>query len=80
MKRKLDVRKHVLIPPHRKLSEKEKQAVLEQYNANLEQMPKISKKDPVILAINAKPGDLIEIRRKSQTSGESLFYRVVVNV
>ena len=80
MKRKLDVRKHALVPQHRKLGEKEKQAVLEQYHATLEHMPKISKKDPVILAINARPGDLIEIRRKSPTSGESLFYRVVVNV
>lgn len=80
MRKKLDVRKHVLVPQHRKLSEKEKQAVLERYHATLENMPKISKKDPVVLSIGAKPGDLVEIRRKSLTAGEALFYRVVVNV
>jgi DNA-directed RNA polymerase subunit H len=40
-------------------------------------MPVILAKDPAISHLNAKPGDLIRIRRKSPTGGESIFYRVV---
>ena len=68
------------VPQHRKLSEKEKQTVLERYHSSAEEFPRISKNDVVAQLINAKPGDMLEIKRKSPTAGESLFYRVVVNV
>jgi len=79
MKKKLDVSKHVLVPKHVKISEKEKKELLEKYNITLRELPKILKKDPVIKHINLKQGDIVKIIRKSQTAGESVFYRGVVD-
>jgi len=44
----------------------------------LKQFPKILKSDPVIKSLNAKPGDLIKITRKSNVTGESTYYRIVI--
>jgi len=79
MKKKLDVSKHVLVPKHVKISEKEKKELLEKYNITLRELPKILKKDPAIKHINLKQGDIVKIIRKSQTAGESVFYRGVVD-
>ena len=79
MKNKIDVSKHVLVPKHVKISEKEKKELFEKYNVNLRELPKILKKDPVIKHLNLKQGDVVKIVRKSHTAGESVFYRGVVN-
>ncbi len=79
MKKKLNVSKHVLVPKHIKLTEKEKKELLEKYNITLRELPKILKKDPAIKHLNLKQGDIIKIIRKSQTAGESIFYRGVVS-
>lgn len=79
-KRKQIIAKHVLIPVHIKISEKEKAALLEKYQVGLKELPKILKDDPAIENLNAKPGDVIKIVRKSATSGEAIFYRGVTNV
>jgi len=42
-------------------------------------MPTIHDTDASIKNLNAKPGDVIMIKRKSQTTKESLFYRAVIN-
>jgi DNA-directed RNA polymerase subunit H len=79
-KSKFKVDKHSLTPKHAKASDREKKQVLERYRATLRDLPKIYKTDPAIINLDAKPGDLIKITRPSQTAGESLFYRVVVDV
>ena len=38
-------KKHILIPRHIKLSEKEKKELLEKYNITLAELPRIMKKD-----------------------------------
>ncbi|MEM0230721.1 MAG: DNA-directed RNA polymerase subunit H [Candidatus Woesearchaeota archaeon] len=68
---------HVLVPEHEKLSEGEKKALLEKYGITENEMPVILARDPAIAHLNAKPGDIIKITRKSQIAGESIFYRVV---
>ncbi len=73
-----EVRKHALVPKHEKLSEKEKEEVLKQYNSRFEDFPRILKKDPALLGMNVKFGDLVRITRKSSTAGQTIFYRVVV--
>jgi len=70
--------KHVLVPSHRILSEKEKEELLKEKNIKLHQLPKILLNDPAIKELKPKVGDVVEIIRKSPTSGEAKYYRVVV--
>lgn len=76
--KKIELRKHVLVPKHEKLSEKEKEEVLGQYSSSIDDFPRILKRDAALQGINVKQGDLIRITRKSVTAGETVFYRVVV--
>ena len=69
---------HILVPKHILLSQEDTQNLLKRYNVTLNQLPKISAKDPAVKIIGAKPGDVIKIVRKSETAGMSNFYRLVV--
>lgn len=80
MKKKFRIDKHILIPKQVKLSEKEKEKLLEKYNISLKEVPRILKTDPAIEILNVKPGDIIKIIRQSPTAGEAIFYRAVTNV
>ena len=80
MKKKFKVDNHILIPKHSKLSEIQKEKLLEKYNISIKELPRILKNDPAIISLDAKPGDVIKITRKSQTASEAIFYRVVVDV
>lgn len=71
--------KHILVPEQKKLSEKEKQLLLEKYHIITRALPQILKTDPSIQDLNVKEGDIILIKRKSPTAGESIYYRVVVS-
>lgn len=79
MKKKVSYDEHVLVPKHEKISEKQKQELLSQYNSKLEDLPKINFNDAALLSMDVKVGDVIVIRRFSRTEGISLFYRRVVN-
>ena len=72
----IDVLKHKLVPKHRILSEKEKEELLKKYNVSLDRLPKILITDPVVKALNAKVGDVIEIERDFE-GFKSIYYRVV---
>lgn len=74
------VDKHVLTPKHQKLSDKDKKQVLEQYHADVKDLPKIFKTDPAVANLDIKPGDVVKITRPSPTAKEAIFYRVVVDV
>jgi DNA-directed RNA polymerase subunit H len=54
---------HELVPQHTILSN---------------QLPSIRASDPAVLAIEAKPGDVLKIVRRSSTAGEIVVYRHVV--
>ncbi len=77
--KKVDVTKHVLIPKHVKLGEKEKAELFERYKITVEALPKILKSDAAISELSVKEEDVIKIIRASPTAGESVFYRVVAN-
>ena len=79
-KQKFKVDKHILTPKHGKLGEREKAQLLEKYHVTSKELPKILKTDSAIKEMDAKIGDVIKITRKSQTAGESYFYRVVADV
>lgn len=76
--KKAELKRHALAPKHTKLSDKEKEEVLKQYSATIEDFPRILKKDAAVQKLNVKQGDLIKIVRKSPTAGETVFYRAVV--
>jgi len=69
---------HILVPKHETLTPEEAKEVQKKYNAKPEQFPYILSTDPVIKEIGAKPGDLIKIIRKSETAGETIYFRYVV--
>jgi DNA-directed RNA polymerase subunit H len=73
----LDIFTHDLVPKHKVLSDEEKKTMLESYGINIGQLPRISIRDSAILSINAEPGDIIEITRKSPIAGEIKYYRVI---
>lgn len=73
-----DVTKHILVPKHTKLSQKEKENLFERYNISEAELPKINKKDSAIAHLKVKSGDVIMIERQSLTAGKTLFYRVVI--
>jgi DNA-directed RNA polymerase subunit H len=52
--------------------------VLSKYNAMPHQLPFISSTDPAAKSIGAKAGDFIKITRRSETAGETVYYRYVV--
>ena len=74
----LNIIKHETVPKHTILNEKEKEEVLKKFEIALRQLPRISVNDPVMKLLNAKTGDVVKIQRKSETAGETTYYRVVV--
>jgi DNA-directed RNA polymerase subunit H len=80
VKKKYDIQQHILVPEHSKLNDKEKKDLLDRYHITLKELPKIMEKDPSIAHLKVKVGDVVKIKRKSPTAGESIFYRGVINV
>ena len=72
-----DILIHELVPSHAILSESEIEKVFKDLDFEIEQLPKIKINDPVVKAINAKQGDILEITRESPTAGTFITYRLV---
>ncbi|MCE4617210.1 MAG: DNA-directed RNA polymerase subunit H [Desulfurococcales archaeon] len=68
---------HELVPKHEVLDIEEAAKLLKELGVEPHQLPHISVNDPVVRILNAKPGDIIRIRRKSEIAGETIFYRIV---
>ena len=77
MVKKIDITQHNLVPKFSKLSEEEKQKILDFYNISLVQLPAIFSKDPMVKAVEAKQNDIIKIERVSNL-GRAPYYRRVV--
>jgi DNA-directed RNA polymerase subunit H len=77
-KQSFNVLNHELVPIHELLSEEETQRLFESYNIVPEQLPKILASDPAAMAICAKANQVVRIRRKSKTAGESIAFRLVI--
>lgn len=78
MLKDIDITKHNLVPEHEILNEKEKEEMLKKYGISVKHLPRILESDSMIKVLNGKVGDVVKIKRKSQTAGESLYYRLVV--
>ena len=70
---------HILIPQHKKVSEKEKKDILEKYHITVNELPSIRKSDPALAGMDVQPGDVVRIERISPTAGDVSFYRGVVD-
>ncbi len=78
-KMNFDVKDHILVPKHEKIAEEKVNALLKKYNITKLQLPKISKKDPILKGLDFKVGDVIKITRDSGTAGRTSFYRVIIS-
>ena len=66
-----------LVPPHRVLSQDEKDDIMKEYNILEEsQFPNISRFDPVAVIVGVRPGQVVEIIRSSPTSLKTKYYRL----
>jgi len=73
-----DLFEHKLVPKHEILTEKEAEQLLAEYRVQPYQLPQIKASDPSVKAIDAKPGDVLRVIRKSPTAGIHIAYRYVV--
>ena len=71
---------HSMVPKHVILTEQQEEDIKQRYNiSNNNQIPTISRFDPVSLAIFMKPDQICEIERPSKTAILTKHYRICVN-
>jgi DNA-directed RNA polymerase subunit H (RpoH/RPB5) len=69
--------KHELVPIHIPIRDKgEIKEILNDTNSRIHQLPVILRTDPMAKLIRLCPGNICKIIRKSEKSGESVYYRV----
>jgi DNA-directed RNA polymerase subunit H len=73
----VDVSTHTLVPDHTLLDDGELEGVLEEYNIEKTDLPKIKRADPA-LPKEADDGDVVKITRDSRTTDQAVIYRLVV--
>jgi DNA-directed RNA polymerase subunit H len=73
-----DLFEHQLVSKHEILTEKEREQLLAEYRVQPYQLPQIKSSDPSVKAIDAKPGDVLRVIRKSPTAGIHIAYRYVI--
>lgn len=78
MTKDFDITKHDIVPRHEVLGDKDKEEILKKFGITLRQLPRILDTDPIIKTLEGKIGDVVMITRKSETAGESVYYRVVI--
>jgi DNA-directed RNA polymerase subunit H len=69
-----NILKHSLVPKHRVMSQEEVEKTLGRYRPS--EFPSLSRFDPVACAICAKPGQIIHIKRPSETAICADYYRL----
>jgi len=74
----VDITKHILVPRHIVLSEKEKEEVLQRYHVTVHQLPKIMTTDPIARHYGLRLGQIVKIIRFSENAGQYVTYRYVV--
>ncbi|MGC8533268.1 MAG: DNA-directed RNA polymerase subunit H [Candidatus Parvarchaeum sp.] len=74
----IDVFNSRLSPQYRIMLKEELDKLLSKYNIVIKDLPKIKSNDPAVKLLNAKEGDVLEIKRNSKTAGQYNYYRLVV--
>merc|ERR1711871_888271 len=74
-----NILEHSYVPKHRVMSPEEQSELFERLNiTSPEELPEISRFDPVAKAIGLRPEQLCHIERKSPTAFKTDFYRYCV--
>ena len=73
-----DIFKHKLVSPAEILNDEERNTVLERFNAEPYQFPKMGSKDPVSIILGANSGDIVRFKHDSVTAGLTETFRYVV--
>lgn len=73
----VDVSTHTLVPDHTLLEDGELEGVLEEYNIEKTDLPKIKRTDPA-LPNEADVGEVVRITRDSRTTDQAVVCRLVV--
>ena len=72
-----NILKHKFVPKHEVVRDNDSiQQILKNCNCSIDQLPIISKEDPVSKIKMCIPGDICKITRHSKTSGDYIYYRV----
>ena len=74
-----DIAAYYLQPKFVKLTTKEKQMMMEEYNVNARSISKIGSHDPMYKYFHMKKGDVYRVIRASPASGQSIGYRIAKN-
>jgi len=69
---------HLLVPKHELMPPDAVGDILKRYNAAPHELPFVLSTDPAAKSIGAKPGDFVKVTRVSETAGETVYYRYVV--
>ena len=69
---------HLLVPKHELIPPEEAASILKKYNAAPHEFPFVLSTDPAAKSIGAKPGDFVKVTRTSETAGETIYFRYVV--
>lgn len=77
-KKVLKITEHIYQPKHEIMPKIEAEKVLKKFNTRPSQLPYIMLSDKGLENLDVRPGDIIKITRRSPTSGESVYYRYVV--
>jgi len=71
-----NILEHTLVPEHTILTKEESDVLFKKFNiTESQELPEISRFDPVAIAIGLRPGQICKITRKSKTAVNSDYYR-----
>lgn len=70
--------RHYLVPEHVLIRKEKVDELMADLGIKKDSLPKISKLDPAIKPLKPEKGDIIKIIRDSNTAGQAIYYRRVV--
>ena len=72
------VQDHELVPDHELVDDDELADVLDEYDIERTDLPKIKRTDNAVKSLDPEVGDVVRITRDSRTTDTAVTYRLVV--